>query len=167
MGGRMKTLIMGFLMAGFLMINPANAQFFMFENENIGQDVVNFELPLASGGKSTLNDYRNGKPAMIFFWATWCPHCRTQLSHLNKIHSQLESEGIKVVLVDLGEPASKVNAFFKKNNITLDVFLDQDSSVAEKYEIIGVPTFFLVSADGKIRAVEHEIPENYIEILRQ
>jgi hypothetical protein len=52
-----------------------------------------------------------------------------------------------------------------KNNIEFDVFMDKEQSIAEEYGIIGVPTFFFVNKDGVIKAVEHEIPSDFKEIL--
>ncbi|MBI5416128.1 MAG: redoxin domain-containing protein, partial [Candidatus Omnitrophica bacterium] len=50
-------------------------------------------------------------------------------------------------------------------NIQATVFLDQDSAVAESYDVVGVPTFYLIDSDGVVRGVDHSLPGNYEEIL--
>lgn len=143
----------------------AGAQFFFFENPLINEKAPEFELPNLSGDKITLSEYRGGKSAIVFFWATWCPHCRVQLKELNGMNAQMEEKGIKVVLVDLGENASLVKKYVEKNNIQMEVFLDENSYLSEDYGLIGLPTFVLINKEGLIKAVEHSIPENYEEIL--
>jgi len=143
----------------------AGAQFFMFDNPLVGKETPDFNAPTLLGGVQNMSTFRNGNKAIIFFWATWCPHCRKQLSELNKISKELEKEGISVVLVDVGEAADQVKSFMTSNKIGFDVFLDQQQSIAEEYGIIGVPTFYFVNKDGIIKAVEHEIPKDYKAIL--
>jgi thioredoxin-related protein len=39
--------------------------------------------------------------------------------------------------------------------------LDEESSLAESYGVVGVPTFVFVDAKGIVSAVEHVLPEGY------
>ncbi|MCK5260104.1 MAG: TlpA family protein disulfide reductase, partial [Candidatus Omnitrophica bacterium] len=124
-----------------------------------------FALETSSGRRETMSLLRSGQPAMIFFWATWCPHCRSQLTELTQQREDIEEKGIKVILVDVGEDAQKVKAYFNANNISLDTFLDQDGVVANDYKVIGVPTFFFVDTEGTVVAAEHSLISDYEEIL--
>ena len=112
-----------------------------------------------------MTKYRDGKSAIVFFWATWCPHCREALKELNGQAAQLEEKGIKVLLVDIGESAAEVNEHVTRNKINFEVFLDTESTLSEPYGIIGVPTFFFLNDKGIVNAVEHALPDNYEEIL--
>ena len=58
-----------------------------------------------------------------------------------------------------------MNSYVKRNKVPYEVFLDEESKVAENYGIIGVPTLFFVGKDGVIKSVEYSIPDNYQEIL--
>ena len=77
----------------------------------------------------------------------------------------MQKKNIKLILVNVGETPKLVRSFIDKNNINLDVFLDQDSSLSEKYGIVGIPTFFFVNESGVIKAVENSLSDNYDEIL--
>jgi peroxiredoxin len=142
----------------------ARGQFFM-ENPLVGEKAPDFTLDTLTERSVNLTKLRDGKPAIIFFWATWCPHCRIQLIELNKNAAAFEQKGIKVILVDVGESAAAVKAHMTRYKITLDTFLDPESSLAEPYLIIGVPTFFFVKANGVIKAVEHTLPPDYEKLL--
>jgi peroxiredoxin len=165
----MKIFIRLVLIAGLLCIasipSSARGEFPFFENPLVGQAAPDFTLKTLQGTPVNMTRFRENKSAVIFFWATWCPHCRAALKELNKETEQMEKKGIKLILVDLGEGAKEVGAYVSRNQIGLTVFLDEDSFLSDPYAIIGVPTFVLVDQQGIVRAVEHALPENYEDIL--
>lgn len=148
-------------------VGPSKAwgQFFFFENPLVGEQAPDFTLNTVNGKDVNLTKFRDGNAAIVFFWATWCPHCRVQLKELNGEGPEMEKRGIKIVLVDLEEGAEQVRSYLEKHEIQFNVFLDSDAAVSQKYGIVGVPTYFFIDKSGIVQAVEHEIPENYEEIL--
>ena len=158
------TLCFFFMISGFS-LSQASGQMFMEESPLIGKAAKDFTLDTLSTKDVNMTKFRGDQSAIVFFWATWCPHCREQLSSLNANRGQIESQGIKIILVDLGESADQVRAYLDKNRIGLEVFLDQDQSLAEDYALVGVPTLIFIDKKGFTRAVEHHLPDNYQEIL--
>lgn len=160
-----RILLLIFLIAMPLGTTHASGQLFFMENPNVGQVAPDFTLDTLKAKNVNLTKFRDGKSAIVFFWATWCPHCRTALKELNIKAAQFEGKGIKLVIIDIGESAGEVKAHLAKNKIDFDVFLDEESSLSEPYGIIGVPTFYFLDDQGVVKAVEHSIPDNYEEIL--
>ena len=158
-----KAAIVIFLV--MLCVFPSQAQFFVMENPLVGKPAKDFTLKTLSGKEINLSKFRDGNNAIVFFWATWCPHCREQLKQLSQEKATIEKKGIKVILVDVEEPERQVRAHVDKNKIPFDVFLDEKTSVAEDYEIIGVPTFFFINKEGTVKAVEHYLPKDYDAIF--
>ena len=78
-------------------------QFFFFQHPLQDKEAPDFILKTTLGRTVKMSEYLNDKNGIIFFWATWCPHCRTQLKELNKKKQEFEAQDIKVVLVDLQE----------------------------------------------------------------
>ncbi|MBN1870179.1 MAG: TlpA family protein disulfide reductase [Candidatus Omnitrophica bacterium] len=134
-------------------------------NPLLGQLAPDFTLLTLSGRSESMNSVRAGQPAILFFWTTWCPHCRSQLAALNGQRADIEGQGIKVILVDVGEDSRKVKAYVDSENISYDSFLDKDGIVSEKYNIIGFPTFFLLSREGRVLSEEHALLPDYKEVL--
>lgn len=126
----------------------------------VGQTAPEFTLDTIYNGTKTLSEARAGKKAVLFFWATWCPHCHEQLQRLNNSVESLKRRGYAVILVDLGESTQHVKAYLQFNTIFLDSFIDPDSSLQEKYQIQGVPTVFYVDEQGIIVSEEHEFGAN-------
>ena len=143
----------------------AAGQFFFMENEAIGKPAPDFTLPTVGGTATSFAQFRGNDKAIIFFWATWCPHCRRELGNLSQKKEELAGKGIKVALVDIGEDAAMVKQYLQKNKVEMTVFLDKDNAVAESYHLVGVPTFLFVDAQGIVRGLEYGLPENYEEIL--
>ena len=136
----------------------------MFENPLVGEKAPDFSLKTVSGQEVNLTKFRNSQNTIIFFWATWCPHCREQLQELTSQRAdEIRKKGIKLLLVDVEETPAEVSAYVKKYKIPFDVVVDEDSRVSEEYNIVGVPTFFFVDRQGIVQSVEHEISKDYEE----
>ncbi|MBF0569730.1 MAG: TlpA family protein disulfide reductase [Candidatus Omnitrophica bacterium] len=138
----------------------------MFANPLIGKPAPDFKLESVKGGTVPLRDIIKGKKAILFFWATWCPHCREQLSALNANKAKIDSEGIVVRLVNVGEDKSKVEKFLKQKGYSFDVLLDVNSEASEIYQVVGSPTLVFIGSDGVIRDIEFGFPDDYEQILK-
>lgn len=159
--------IIALIVFATVFINPSTVQgqFFYMENEDIGKPAKDFTLKLVKGGEMSLKDYRDGKKAIIFFWATWCPHCRAQLGNLNRDQEEIEKSGIKIVLVDVGEKEAIVKKYLEQNKIDINVFLDEESKISDLYGLIGLPTFYYVGEDGIVIDVKHSLPDDLTEVF--
>ena len=161
--GRVVLVVLLFLLVFGL--SRSRAQLFMLGNPLEGKPAPSFSLSTLAKKTVSLDEYRQGQAAILFFWATWCPHCRTALEDLNAQAKDIQSQGIKIILVDVGEPKAQVKEYIEERKVTLDVFLDEDSSVSNDYSIVGVPTFFLINKEGIVKSVKHLLSEDYQKIL--
>ena len=154
------------LIFGALSSSHAMGQLFMFENPLVGDKVPDFTLKTVDGKQVNLAKFRENQNTIIFFWATWCPHCREQLQQLtDHLGDEIQKKGIKILLVDVGETAGQVRAYVKKYKVPYEVILDEDDVISEKYNIVGVPTFFFIDKEGMVRSVDHSIADNYEEMF--
>ena len=159
-------MVSGLMLCADFGAATAQSSFLDFlKGQGVGKTAPDFTLDTLHAPKVNKTKFREGKPAILFFWATWCPHCRMALKDLNKMVQDIENKNIKILLIDVGEQVPEVEEYAMKNKLTPDIFLDKESSSAESYGVIGVPTFIFVSSDGKIKAIEHVLPPNYEEIL--
>jgi len=102
------------------------------------------------GQEVSLSDFR-GKLVLVNFWATWCSPCRQELP---AIQAQYESTDDLVVLgVNFQEGADEVRPFVTEAGLTFPVLLDETGRATLIYRVRGLPTSFLVDADGLIAAV--------------
>ena len=107
-----------------------------------------------------------GKPVILFFWTTWCPHCQKELKLLNTTHAELLKNGVELVTINVEEPADKIRRFMGTYSLSFRVLLDIDLKASQAYEVIGVPTYFLINKEGRIVFNNHYFPhEEYKELI--
>ncbi|MFH0918520.1 MAG: TlpA disulfide reductase family protein [Candidatus Omnitrophota bacterium] len=117
-----------------------------------------------SGQAVNLAGYK-GQPVILFFWTTWCPYCRAELRELNQQYSAITQEGIVLLGVNVNEPVNKVQKFFKGYQLNFRMLLDKSGLLADKYELMGVPTYIFLNKTGKVVLQTHNLPANYKSLL--
>ena len=119
-------------------------------------DMSDFTLKSSDGKDTQLSSLlKTHKAVLVNFWATWCPPCREEIPGLIDIQKKNGSDKFTVLGIDIGESAKKVSSFMQKNGMNYPVLLDQDQSVAESYHVVGIPTSYLVSSEGKVLGEYH------------
>ena len=97
-----------------------------------------------------------GKVVILDFWATWCGPCRASFPYLQKVYEKYQKNPhVAFLAVDSWErmkdiPATVANAkkFMNDNKYTFPVVLDD--KVAERYNVTGIPTKFIIDKNGDI-----------------
>jgi peroxiredoxin len=121
---------------------------------------VDFTLPDAGGRQVSLSQFIGKKPVLLFFWATWCPHCNESVPVINRMHQEASTSGkLQILALDFMESEKKVNAFISSKKVAYPVLLDRRGRVARKYKVLGIPTYILLDRDGKVVFRDHELPE--------
>jgi peroxiredoxin len=116
--------------------------------ENAAPD---FTLPQLNGESLTLGDFR-GKPAIINFWASWCPPCRQELPALQAAYNAHRDE-IGFIAVDVKEEPGTVTSFIRELGLSFPVVFDLDGQVSDvSYEVRGLPTTIFVDVNGVVAA---------------
>jgi len=123
----------------------------------LSQKAPDFTLPTMSGGNITLSELE-GTPVVINFWATTCPHCVMELHYFEAVAQESEGE-IKVIAIDVGESASKVQTFFGDYEPTMIVTLDGNGEVFLNYcqedNPRGyIPITFFVDSEGIVQHIK-------------
>ena len=106
-------------------------------------------LPRLGGGELALQSLR-GRPVVLNLWATWCPPCRRELPMLAQ--AARREKGVRIVLVDEGEPAARVADFLRRENLAPpEVLLDAHNVLMAHYRAPGFPTTLFIAADGRVQ----------------
>lgn len=109
-----------------------------------------FKLNDLQGGEASLSSYKNKKTILLVFWTTWCPYCRDALRSLQADSKSIDSMGVEILAINVAEPKNRVAKFADSSKLSFRVLLDQDSSVADRYDLLGVPTYVLINKSGRI-----------------
>ena len=97
----------------------------------------------------SLADYK-GKPLIINFWATWCRPCRDELPAFNRAWAKIKDQGIQMLAINVGEDPNAVFSFMNESPIDFKVLLDPESDEIANWQMIGLPTTFILNTKGQV-----------------
>jgi thiol-disulfide isomerase/thioredoxin len=111
------------------------------------------------GKAGTLDQYK-GKVVLVNFWATWCDPCYVEIPWLIEMQQKYEAKGFTVLGISMDEEGkTAVAPFLAKERFSVNgqklpmnypIVIGNDE-VADKFGgLLGYPTSFLISRDGKI-----------------
>ena len=92
-----------------------------------------------------------GKPLVIRFWADWCKYCEGEMQAIDRVYRRYHARGLEVLAVNAGQDARTVDAFMQRIGVGYPAVLDEDSAIARRYGVVGLPTTFFVDAGGTVR----------------
>jgi peroxiredoxin len=132
-----------------------------------GQRAPDFTLDDLSGTTFTLSELRDKKPALLIFWATWCPACRQAIPYFSEIYAQYSPRGLEVISVNIAtnDPLPRVQSFQEVNKLPYRILYDEKNEVSRVYGVFGIPTSLLINRDGIIEYRGNILPANVNQIL--
>jgi cytochrome c biogenesis protein CcmG/thiol:disulfide interchange protein DsbE len=116
-----------------------------------GRPTTDFTLPNLEGKQVSLRQYL-GKMVFLNFWATWCIPCREEMPAMEQLHQTFHSQGLVILAVNLKERPEQVKAFFDQHRLSFAALLDTSGSVFRDYQVMGLPTTYLISREGTLLA---------------
>lgn len=108
-----------------------------------------FSLKAVDGNQISLSDLQ-GKPAMLFFWASWCGSCKEEIPVFEKFFAAKKDQLTILTIAIDGKSEKRIQSFIKKHRIMLPVLLDEKEKIARTYGVRMVPTAFLIDGEGFI-----------------
>lgn len=116
----------------------------------VGEQAPDFTVTMFDGEPVTLSSLR-GKVVLLNFWATWCPPCREELTHVqSQIIDRFKDKEFIFLPVSRGETREAVEAFRTQMGYTFPMGLDSDQKIYDLYASNYIPRNFLIDADGKV-----------------
>ncbi|HUY74640.1 MAG TPA: redoxin family protein [Candidatus Dormibacteraeota bacterium] len=89
-----------------------------------------------------------GKPAVINFWASYCPPCKAEMPLLQQQVGR--QPGVQLVLIDEGDSAEAARAFLESVGVHQAALLDSDLAAGRAYGVTALPMTVFLRADGTI-----------------
>jgi cytochrome c biogenesis protein CcmG, thiol:disulfide interchange protein DsbE len=102
----------------------------------------------ADGKTITFDPQHLKRPAILLFWATWCPYCEALMPYVQKVYDVAGKDKLDVYAIDIKEDGDPVKAL-RERKISFTLVRDGDP-IAALYGVKGTPGLFLVDAAGEI-----------------
>lgn len=96
-----------------------------------------------------------GKPAVLWFWAPWCPTCRAQSSNVSALADKYDGE-VAVVGVGGLDSAESIEAVAGQIPHVTHL-VDASGTVWQQFRVTAQSTYTVISPDGEI------ISEGYLD----
>ena len=125
---------------------------FAMANSLEGNKIPKSRIKMLNGKYAKLSDFNQDGPMIINFWTTWWPACERQAAYLDQLNESFSSAGLKVLGVNINGPTilNQVRPWINKRKINFDISVDPSSKLAERFNVRGLPTFFLVDKNGTV-----------------
>jgi peroxiredoxin len=111
-----------------------------------------FVLADPNGITYALEDLR-GQVVLLNFWASWCEPCKAEMPELDDLAREYRDAGFRVLAVNVLEDAESIRRFGEELELDLPLLVDRRGDVNKAYSVQGLPTSYLIDADGVIRDV--------------
>jgi thiol-disulfide isomerase/thioredoxin len=96
-----------------------------------------------------LEAYR-GRIVWVDFWASWCTPCRRSFPWLNEVMTKYADRGLVVVGVNVDAERELADQFLREVPARFPIVYDPDGTLAMQYEVLGMPSSFLIGRDGEV-----------------
>ncbi len=91
-----------------------------------------------------------GKPAVVVFWATWCPYCKAFMPYLKNIQADYAQYGVSVVAINAKEDGRGDPQAYVKGLGFTPVAIAEGDEIAKAYGIQYIPGLLIVDGSGMV-----------------
>ena len=116
----------------------------------VGRPAPAFEATALQGAKPVSLQALRGRPVLLNVWATWCHPCREEIPALQQLHHARPRLAVVGVSIDDPGQEDEIRAFLRGFGASYDIWLDPEQRVSSIFATVGVPTTFLIGADGTL-----------------
>ena len=118
-----------------------------------GGPAPDFTLTLFDGTDFTLSRHLSGdgRPVVMNFWASWCVPCREEMPTFDEVSRRRPD--VLVLGVAVRDTEHEARAFASEVGVGYPLGIDTDGEIVELYPILGLPTTWFISANGRIATI--------------
>jgi thiol-disulfide isomerase/thioredoxin len=122
---------------------------------NIGDRAPEFRLRAPEGDPVQLSDL-DGRPRVIYFWASWCGTCTFELPLMDRFAAENAGKDLVVMTVNVGKDPEFVADYLDEYapDYQFVAVVDPLLDTFKTYRILAFPTTFFIGPDGKIEQLK-------------
>jgi cytochrome c biogenesis protein CcmG/thiol:disulfide interchange protein DsbE len=101
------------------------------------------------GDPVSLSNYF-GSPIVLNFWASWCPPCRDETPHFEKIWRLYRQKDVVVLGINVQDTLADADEYIREFDVTFTNAIDKNGKIMVDYGVTGLPVTFFIDRDGTI-----------------
>lgn len=109
------------------------------------------ELSELEGSPVSSMQQLQGKVVLVDFWASWCAPCRKSFPWLNAMQQRHGAEGLLVLAINEDTERRDAERFLQQVPADFSILYDRAGALAQQYQLMGMPSSFLIDKKGQIR----------------
>ena len=118
---------------------------------NKGDVPPDFSIMTIDGKQYTLSEFKNEKPVLLYFWASWCPYCSRDFDVVKNIYPKYSDKvAFLAIDLDLNEDANLIQRYKDKKGLIGIDFAVGKADVLSDYAIKYTTTKYAIAKDGLI-----------------
>lgn len=133
-----------------------------------GDQAPVFDLPFIYADHPAISTASlEGKTVYVDFWASWCAPCLSSLPLYNDMYHKYKDQGLEIVAINVDNPIEDGLDFLLDTPLDFLIPADPDGEAAELFEVIGMPTSYLIEPDGTVKLVHMGFRSGDIEMIEE
>jgi cytochrome c biogenesis protein CcmG, thiol:disulfide interchange protein DsbE len=105
--------------------------------------------PALADDRLALEELR-GVPAVLNFWASWCPPCRSEAPRLERTWRALRRQGVVMLGLNMQDLTGDARDFIREFRVSYPNVRDQSDNVAIDWGVAALPETFFIDARGRV-----------------
>ncbi len=114
--------------------------------ESVGMRAPAIDSTTLSGKHFSLQQLQ-GKPAVVHFWASWCPVCELEQGMVQSAAGELPM----ITVAMQSGTADEVRAYLAAQGVDYPVVNDERGWLSGQYGVKAVPASFILDGEGRVR----------------
>gem|GEM_PF-686346 len=114
----------------------------------IGQNVSEVKIPMFDDTELRIGD--EDRILVLDFWASWCAPCIRSLPKFANMAKQFPEDKVRFLAVNEQENEFAIQGFLSSRGLELEVAMDEDGSLAQKFDVKAIPQTIIIGPTGKV-----------------
>ena len=100
-----------------------------------------------------------GRPAVLWFWAPWCPKCRAEAEHVAEL-ARANAGRVTFLGVAAQDQVPAMQRFVDEYDVDFTHLADVDAAVWRRFGVTYQPAYAFVDSSGRVEVVKNQLGED-------
>ena len=93
---------------------------------------------------------RQGRPALVYFFAPWCPYCSASADNLVRLRKLRDASELEILVVALDwESREQIQEYATEHELNMPVLLG-DPEIWSNWRVQGFPTYYVLDREHRV-----------------